>query len=135
MGSTPIHPRLNFVDHVIELILWLSGYQPGKELVKVTINLPDDLVKRLQKAAQRHNLPVEVFLESLLEQVDPPEKSEASGGEAPPGTLAALAAAALRADLHLGVQDVSARSREILNNEWGDYLARRMDRKVDDTNG
>ena len=48
------------------------------------------------------------------------------------GTLSALAQKALEANINTGETDVSKRSREILETEYGDYLAKRLNRSEHD---
>lgn len=47
-------------------------------------------------------------------------------------TLSALAQKALEANINTGETDVSKRSREILETEYGDYLAKRLNRAEHD---
>ena len=60
-----------------------------------------------------------------------PEKS--TYASVPSGTLAALAQKALEANINTGETDVSRRSREILETEYGDYLAKRLNRSEHDS--
>lgn len=81
---------------------------------------------RLLDIARRESRPVEAVLESLLEHYEP--TAPIVEDEPQPGTFAALAAAARRANLSSPEPvDTSERSREILNTEYADYLKRRMD--------
>lgn|SRR5574341_1583678 len=81
------------------------------------------LAERLREAAHQHNLSVDAFLEMLLQH-------GTSAGDVPaptaaqPGTLAALGEAADKANLKLS-PNLSERSREILENEFADYLKSR----------
>lgn len=79
---------------------------------------------RLLDIARRENRSVEAVLDTLLSQYD-----ENGEGEKPtPGTFAALAEAARRANISSSEPvDTSERSREILNTEYADYLKRRLD--------
>ncbi len=87
--------------------------------------IPDGkLTKRLRELAQRENRPVEAVLESMLEKYGEPNSNEA-----PPGSLALLAQKALEADIRSDKPvDTAARSREILHNEYADYLKKAADK-------
>jgi hypothetical protein len=90
------------------------------------------LAERLRQAARQSNQSVEKLLETLLTGVTP-LPSRSADIQSPPGTLAALAEAADKADLHLGDHDVATRSREILDDEWGQHLTRWKNTKSDDS--
>lgn len=92
------------------------------------------LAEKLRLAASHHKLPVEEFLESLLDRLPLEPGVSSMQISAPPGTLAALAEAAKKANIRLAVKDVSSRSREILENEWSEHLTRWMKEKSDDAN-
>lgn len=62
----------------------------------------------------------------VLEQ-DAVEDAHSQQTEPPPGTLAALIAAAARVSFHSGEPDIADRSREILEKEFTDYLLSRME--------
>jgi hypothetical protein len=91
------------------------------------------LAERLREAAHHSNQSVEKTLETLLAGVTP---LASRGGEIKslPGTLAALAEASDKADLHLGDHDVAAQSREILENDWGEHLTRWKPEESEDSN-
>lgn len=86
------------------------------------IVIPDGkLTRKLREYARRENRSVEEVLESLLEKYGEPEAEEA-----PPGSLALLAQKALEADIRSGKPvNTAANSREILHNEYADYLKKR----------
>jgi hypothetical protein len=92
------------------------------------------LAEKLRQAASQHKLPVEEFLELLLDRLPSAPGVSSMQISAPPGTLAALAEAAKKANIRLGVKDVSSHSREILENEWGEHLTRWMNEKPEDVN-
>lgn len=87
----------------------------------------EQLAWRLLDIARRENRPVEAVLESLLERYDQSMPDET---KPKPGTLAALAESARRANLRSEKPvDTAARSREILHNEYPDYIRRNMDKQ------
>jgi len=49
-----------------------------------------------------------------------------------PGSPALLAKLAREANIEIGETDISTRSREILDSEYADYLAKRMNQQSDD---
>lgn len=75
-------------------------------------------------------LPLDLW-EDLLEQIEPethtdePEE-DFDPDNPPPGSLALLAKLAREANISTGETDISSRSREILENEYADYLLNRM---------
>lgn len=81
-------------------------------------------------------IPLQLW-EDLLEQLEPTLRTDESASTqadaASLGTLAALAASALRLGLDSGHVDTSERSREILNTEFADYITRKM--RKQDRNG
>jgi hypothetical protein len=82
----------------------------------------EQLAWRLLDIARRENRPVEAVLESLLETYIDTETM----AEAPPGSLALLAQKAVEAGIRSGRPvDTASRSREILHNEYADYLKKR----------
>ncbi|MBN1967438.1 MAG: hypothetical protein JW910_22480 [Anaerolineae bacterium] len=85
------------------------------------------LAERLYEIARRENRSVEALLEMWIDE-HVPEDEPAVGQleEYPPGSLALLAAKASAAKYQSGSDDVAARSREILGQEWADHLARRI---------
>lgn len=114
------------------------------------IDIPQDLAERLQDVAKRRGTTVEKLIDELLsehppaaeinvsdhssampatEGEEPPSEAQDGYGEFkyPPGTLARCAEVALKAGLASKEQvDTSARSREILNAEFADYVDRRI---------
>lgn len=86
------------------------------------------LAWRLFDIAQRENRSVEAVIETLVEERYP----QATGDKPAPGSFAALAEAARRANIHSPHPvDTSSRSREILENEYADYLKKRMEDQHD----
>ncbi|MDX2138630.1 MAG: hypothetical protein SF123_11095 [Chloroflexota bacterium] len=83
------------------------------------------LASRLLKVAQREQRSVEEMLEQWLEEHD------TEFGEMPAsGSSEALLASALAAGIESsGEVDTSARSREILETEYAEYLQRRLDER------
>ncbi|MBZ0305744.1 MAG: hypothetical protein K8I82_06720 [Anaerolineae bacterium] len=89
------------------------------------INIPEDIVRRLEKLAQQEDATVGDVLENLLNRYMPEPQS---------GSLADMARNAREASLSSPQPvDTAERSRSILNTEFADYLKGRMDR--DDHNG
>jgi hypothetical protein len=99
----------------------------------VTIDISEALAERLHDAARKRNTPVEELIETLLGQLEEDEADQPL--QAPPGTLAALAESARRANIRTGETDVAERSREILEQEWGEHLTRWMTEEERDTDG
>ena len=83
------------------------------------------LAFRLLEIARREQRSVEEMLEQWLEEHEP------ESAQIPrPGSSEALLASALAADIaSAGEVDTSARSREILETEYTDYLKRRLDER------
>jgi len=89
----------------------------------------EDLIGRIRSLAERQGITPEKLVEKLVEQYeDEPSQSE-------PGSAAELAASAKAANIGKGEPktDTAARSREILHNEYADYLKSRMDDQNADT--
>jgi hypothetical protein len=75
-------------------------------------------------------IPLDLW-ESYLEQVEPETVTDEPDEEfdpdnPPPGSLALLAKLAREANIRTGERDTSSRSREILENEYADYLLKRV---------
>ena len=82
------------------------------------IDISDELGLRLRELAEERNLSVEELLRAMLDRYDIKRDG---------ATLADLARVALEANLSSEHPvDTSARSREILNTEYADYLKRRL---------
>jgi hypothetical protein len=83
------------------------------------------LAFRLLEIARREQRSVEEMLEQWLEEHEP------DAAQVPtPGSSEALLASALAADIASAeAVDTSARSREILETEYTDYLKRRLDER------
>ena len=89
----------------------------------------EDVAFRLLEIARREERPVEAVLKSMLAQY---RESESDDSEPKPGTLAMLAKKAVEANIRSGNPvDTAVRSREILNEEYADYIRRRMDEQSD----
>jgi hypothetical protein len=83
---------------------------------------------QLLDIARRENRSVEAVLDDLLADYRPETE------QPKPGTFAALAEAARRANLRSEHPvDTSERSREILHSEYAEHLKRRMDEQPKDT--
>ncbi len=115
------------------------------------MDIPQELVERLQDVAQRRGTTVDKLLSELISEHLPTTGIDASDHVSatstpeckkplskvqdeykfkyPPGTLARFAEVALQAGLASKEPvDTSARSREILNAEFADYIDRRIRR-------
>lgn len=88
------------------------------------IDLPDDVAQRLTQLAEQQGASIADVLEKLLDQYGTPR----------PGSLAEMAQNAREASISSPEPvDTAANSREILQNEYADYLKRRID--YDDHSG
>jgi hypothetical protein len=97
------------------------------------IVIREELARRLRDAARQRNLPVEQFIESMLDRLGP---WGSDAGEPPsPDSLAALAESARKANIAVERDDVSVRSREMLDDERADHLMRWMDQRGDGGDG
>ena len=86
----------------------------------MVLDIPEELSLKLEKAAKERGLSVDDFLQELLDSAAP---------DKPWATLADLARNAKAAGLASPHPvHTSARSREILNTEYADYIKRRLDR-------
>jgi hypothetical protein len=98
----------------------------GKLMVDLVIR-NEQLAWKLLSIAQRENRSVESVLAALLARYD----TEFEGRPAL-GTFAMLAQSAQEADIRSDMPtDTSERSREILENEYADYLKRHMNERPD----
>lgn len=98
-----------------------------------SLRLSDTLIRRIEKVAQEKNLTPAELLEHMLDvetqQKDVPPAVTETSEEPPPGSLAALAQAAIRANIRSGHPvDTSSRVNEIMRTEFADYVRRKMDR-------
>ena len=83
----------------------------------MTIDIPQDLARRIEDLADKRGSTIEEFLRELLDRHEPKK---------PRMTMADLARIAREANLSSDHPvDTAARSREILNTEYADYLKRR----------
>ncbi len=85
------------------------------------------LIEKLRLIAEAEHRPIEAVLESLIEQYPVPIEDEPTPdeGDVPPlGTLARLAYEARKVGFMSGETDMSERSREILEQEFFEYLTR-----------
>lgn len=98
----------------------------------VTINISDEIARRLKVVAQLQHRSMDDVAAAILEQhisetlpqLDP--ENDATD-EALPGSLAAFVKAAQEAGFHGKEIDVADRSREILDTEFAEHLRRRME--------
>lgn len=104
--------------------------------VEINVTLNERLAEKLRAAAEREQLSLDAYVEKVLTEHLPAHSTEESDeGEPPPGTSAALAASARRANIRTGRNDVSEHSREILEEDWSKHLMRRTDEQDDPSNG
>ncbi len=91
----------------------------------MTIDIPEDVALRLEEMAKRNDAEVADLLRDLLERYeyerDAKDKRRATGADFARNAKAAGLASPKPVD-------TSARSREILNTEFADYLKRRANR-------
>jgi predicted transcriptional regulator len=88
----------------------------------MALTLPHDLEDQLRQIAEREQRSPEEVLRTALSRYDEADSAP---------TLAQLAESLAAADFHSGQTDTATRSRDILDAEYGDYLARRMNRPTD----
>ena len=86
------------------------------------ISLPAHLIQQLEALAESENRTPAEILESMLRQRSTGQEIDSSGDSPPAGTLARLALKAEKLGFRSGISDTAERSREILENEFGDYL-------------
>lgn len=80
------------------------------------MDIPDELVRRLEALAQQQNMAVDEVLKRLLDAAEP----------APTGSLAEMARNARQVALaSIDQVDTAERSRDILQSEYTDYVKRR----------
>ena len=90
------------------------------------ISLPSHLLQKLEEIAKNEKrTPVEV-LETLLHEHSMRVGAPSQIDTPPIGTLARLAYEAGKLGFHSGQTDTAERSREILQDEFADYLIRKM---------
>ena len=91
-----------------------------------TIHISPQLADKLNRLAEREQKTVDEMAEAILERqmtlLNLPDKPR-------PGSGAALLKSALEADIHAG--DLAGKSREILENEFVDYIWNRMHDETD----
>jgi hypothetical protein len=90
------------------------------------ITVDDFFAERLKQIAQRENRPLDAVLRSMLESY---------AGTAEPSDWPLMMAQMAEADTDIVwneyAPDLSARSREILEREFGDYLLKRLNHDAD----
>lgn len=94
-----------------------------------TLILDDETAERLQAVARRQNRSPNEVVRDLLGQADEPQMT---------GNPNWLKGMAKRAEQYTDIvwkdePDLSERSREILNNEFADYLMRRLEQSGSET--
>src|SRR5262245_1308415 len=94
------------------------------EYAMATLVIDDAIARQLQDIAGCENRSIDEILASLLARYT---ANRAESEESPPNLLLMLAEAAEKLGLRSGREDISSRSREILNTEWPDYLRHRRD--------
>jgi hypothetical protein len=88
----------------------------------------EDLLQKLEQIAESQHRDVNDVLSDLLAPLTISEEETP-----PPGTLAALAASARRANIQGEARFTSVNSREILNTEYAEYLQQRLRDSHDDS--
>jgi hypothetical protein len=78
--------------------------------------LPDELIHEIEEIAQGRDESVESIVKAMLEAFKDKDIEDRP--------LLAIALAAERAGLRSGFTDTACRSREILDNEFADYITR-----------
>ncbi len=88
-----------------------------------TIHISPELAEKLNRLAERERKTVDEMAEAILAKqvilLSLPDKPR-------PGSGAALLKSALAANINSGYSDTAERSREILNNDFPNYLWSRM---------
>ncbi|MCY4540103.1 MAG: ribbon-helix-helix protein, CopG family [Chloroflexi bacterium] len=91
----------------------------------MTIDIPEDVAQRLEQLAEKHDTDLGDLLRDMIERY----AKERTANDKPWATLADLARNAEEAGLASPHSvNTAARSREILNAEYADYLKRRRSR-------
>lgn len=91
----------------------------------MTIDIPESIALRLEELAKQNDVDISDLLRDMLERY----AAERHTDEKQWATLADLARNAKAAGLATAQPvDTAARSREILNTEYADYLKRRVNR-------
>ena len=91
----------------------------------MTIDIPEDIARRLHALAEREDNNINALLRDMLERFE--EEEDAKDRRRP--TTADFARNARAAGLSSAHPvDTAERSREILNTEFADYLKRRANR-------
>ncbi len=99
----------------------------------VMIEISKQVAAKLERIAAREHKTLNEVAETVLDKnltdegIPPPVE-----GDIQPGTGAALLKAIREANIRGGEPDVAARSREILDKEFPDYLWRRMHESAQD---
>lgn len=88
-------------------------------MVEITIRLSDRLVAHLKEEAERQNLLIEEYIQKMLGESEVDQRPL-------PNTTAAHVYAARTAGIRVGADDISERSREILEEEMEKHLTRWM---------
>jgi hypothetical protein len=89
------------------------------------ITLNEKIARRLREAAHRYDVSVEQLIERMLDRLSAP-------GASPLHSLAALAESASAAGIEVAPDDISIRSREILQSERAGHLTRWKDDQIGD---
>lgn len=90
----------------------------------MTIDIPEDVVLRLEQLAEQRDTDLGDLLRDMIERY----ANERSGGDKPWATLADLARHAKEMNMASPEPvNTAKRSREILNTEYVDYLKSRAD--------
>jgi hypothetical protein len=93
---------------------------------EATMDIRDDLAKRLHELAQQQNRSVDEVLEELLSPYQSQSLSAENSDIPPQGTAARMIYEAQRAGFRSGQTDTAERSREILHNEFAKHLLKHI---------
>jgi hypothetical protein len=94
--------------------------------------LTGKVADKLRDLAERQGRTAEAVVEEMIQHYPPAQEVEATeeqqGKEPRPGSGTALLKSALAANIRTRNSDTAARSREILDKEFPEYLRQRMNR-------
>jgi hypothetical protein len=99
------------------------------------ITISGKMAERLQQLAQDKHRTVEEILEEALDTYVQDEERETAGKEPPTGSLARMAWVAERNPIEVAATDIAEHSRDILRDEYAEYLLKRWSAPSDATDG
>jgi predicted transcriptional regulator len=95
----------------------------------VTLLVDDVIAERLRQLAETENRPLEAVLNSMLNQYTTPLPTASTWAY----EMAKMAEADTTIEWSEDAPDLSEQSRELLGNDFGDYLLKRMNDDGNDT--